>query len=347
MLLLLHICNKSFLSGKLSTACKHAQIHPILKHNDPKTFRPISLLRCLGKTLERNILTRHQFKSQNFTTTSLASGRTQALKITQLHSDLIQTKEKPHQSLTQKKIRRPHHNYIHKCRKRSQGKTDLTDRQATVKFLVTLKTLNIFADQINRKASQDPIAIFTDGSVNSKSGYSGAAIHFSSQAEARRLSYNCSILLTELSSINKALSLALSTDHTTIHIFADTFSGIQALNKPPEDNLALITNILFKMKSLQNCGSLKILNWISSDIGIDRIEAADIASSKATHYQRMNYQIPPSCIQLKRIKQNIHLTARNLQVVWVGQRVSCKMVQGCHKLRKCNHHTAPQARQQV
>lgn len=48
-----------------------------------------------------------------------------------------------------------------------------TDRQATVKFLVTLKTLetlNIFADQINRKASQDPIAIFTDGSVNSKSG---------------------------------------------------------------------------------------------------------------------------------------------------------------------------------
>lgn len=149
----------------------------------------------------------------------------------------------------------------------------LTDRQATVKFLVTLKTLNIFADQINRKASQDPIAIFTDGSVNSKSGYSGAAIHFSSQAEARRLSYNCSILLTELSSINKALSLALSTDHTTIDIYADTFSGIQALNKPPEDNLALITNILFKMKSLQNCGSLVILNWISSDIGIDRIEA--------------------------------------------------------------------------
>lgn len=194
----------------------------------------------------------------------------------------------------------------------------LTDRQATVKFLVTLKTLNIFADQINRKASQDPIAIFTDGSVNSKSGYSGAAIHFSSQAEARRLSYDCSILLTELSSINKALSLALSTDHTTIDIYADTFSGIQALNKPPEDNLALITNILFKMKSLQNCGSFVILNWISSDIGIDRIEAADIASSKATHYQRMNYQIPPSCIQLKRIKQNIHLTARNLQVVWVG-----------------------------
>lgn len=59
---LLHIYNKSYQKGKLPDAWKQAQIIPIPKHNNPKAYRPISLLSCLGKTLERIVLSRLQFK---------------------------------------------------------------------------------------------------------------------------------------------------------------------------------------------------------------------------------------------------------------------------------------------
>jgi len=59
---LLHLYNKSYKERKVPSAWKSAIIKPIPKNNDPKSFRPISLLSCLGKTLERIILNRMLYK---------------------------------------------------------------------------------------------------------------------------------------------------------------------------------------------------------------------------------------------------------------------------------------------
>lgn len=107
------------------------------------------------------------------------------------------------------------------------------------------ETLCKFANQINNKASEGQIAIFTDGSVNPDTGHSGAAVHWSTQTSAWRVSIYCSILQAELFAIDKALTFTLSTDHTETNIYTD-------FNKPPDDNLILIITLLLKIKSLQN-----------------------------------------------------------------------------------------------
>jgi len=50
--------NKSLAAGRLPTSWKVAVIQPIPKTGQPTSYRPISLLSCLGKTMERAILTR-------------------------------------------------------------------------------------------------------------------------------------------------------------------------------------------------------------------------------------------------------------------------------------------------
>lgn len=54
----LRLANLFSTSGSLPTAWKCAVIAPIPKPNAPEQFRPISLLSCVGKTLERMVLAR-------------------------------------------------------------------------------------------------------------------------------------------------------------------------------------------------------------------------------------------------------------------------------------------------
>ncbi|ROT62229.1 pol [Penaeus vannamei] len=50
--------NDSLHSGRLPRSWKEAMIHPVPKPPTPNAYRPISLLSCLGKTMERAVLTR-------------------------------------------------------------------------------------------------------------------------------------------------------------------------------------------------------------------------------------------------------------------------------------------------
>ncbi|ROT82640.1 pol [Penaeus vannamei] len=52
----------SLTSGRLPSQWKGANIHPIPKNTTPPSYRPISLLSCLSKTMERAILARLQHK---------------------------------------------------------------------------------------------------------------------------------------------------------------------------------------------------------------------------------------------------------------------------------------------
>lgn len=59
---LLNLINHSWEKGKIPNTWKQAIIQPIPKPQDPKTFRPISLLSCAGKTAERMVLQRLQWQ---------------------------------------------------------------------------------------------------------------------------------------------------------------------------------------------------------------------------------------------------------------------------------------------
>ncbi|ROT84526.1 pol [Penaeus vannamei] len=52
----------SLTSGRLPSQWKEANIHPIPKNTTPPSYRPISLLSCLSKTMERAILARLKHK---------------------------------------------------------------------------------------------------------------------------------------------------------------------------------------------------------------------------------------------------------------------------------------------
>jgi len=177
--------------------------------------------------------------------------------------------------------------------------------------------LNKIAIQVNSKAAKDQLAIFTDGSVNQISGHSGASIHCSFQTSSWRLSDYCSTLQTELFAIDKALTLAISTNHKEINIYTDSLSAIQALYKSPDENIMLMTTLLYKIQVLHKKGSQVILNWIPSHIGIIGNEIAERAASEATLYQNINFHIPPSCSQ---IKKTIRL---NFQREIVNQHLAC------------------------
>ncbi|XP_050706570.1 uncharacterized protein LOC126991941 [Eriocheir sinensis] len=59
---LLALLNASWLAGRLPPAWKDADIQPIPKPKEPNSFRPISLLSCTGKTTERMVLSRLQWR---------------------------------------------------------------------------------------------------------------------------------------------------------------------------------------------------------------------------------------------------------------------------------------------
>lgn len=63
------------------------------------------------------------------------------------------------------------------------------------------ETLRRFANQINSKASEDQIAIFTDGSVIPDTGHSRAAVRCSTRTSAWSLPNYCSTLQAELFSV--------------------------------------------------------------------------------------------------------------------------------------------------
>jgi len=133
-----------------------------------------------------------------------------------------------------------------------------------------------------------------------RSQVTGASIHCSLQTSAWRLSDYCSTLQTELFAIDKALTLAISTNHEEINIYTDSLSAIQALYKSPDENKMLMTTLLYKIQVLHNKGSQVILNWIPCHIGIIGNEIANRAASEGTLYQDINFHIPPSCSQIKK-----------------------------------------------
>ena len=59
---LLGLYNMSLAKGSPPTPWKTATIHPIPKQNDPGALRPISLLSCVGKVMERMVLARLQWQ---------------------------------------------------------------------------------------------------------------------------------------------------------------------------------------------------------------------------------------------------------------------------------------------
>nr|XP_027223265.1 uncharacterized protein LOC113815374 [Penaeus vannamei] len=180
--------------------------------------------------------------------------------------------------------------------------------------------LNKIAIQVNSKAAKDQLAIFTDGSVNQISGHSGASIHCTFQTSSWRLSDYCSTLQTELFAIDKALTLAISTNHKEINIYTDSLSAIQALYKSPDENIMLMTTLLYKIQVLHKKGSQVILNWIPSHIGIIGNEIADRAASEATLFQYINFHIPPSSSQIKKtIRQNFQREIINQHLACVNK----------------------------
>ena len=62
---LLSIINKSWRTSKIPNTWKNALVIPIYKHGkdktDPKSYRPISLLSCVGKVAEKLVNTRIQW----------------------------------------------------------------------------------------------------------------------------------------------------------------------------------------------------------------------------------------------------------------------------------------------
>lgn len=59
---LLHLFNLSYASQTLPSARKKAIIAPIPKTGEGTQYRPISLLSCLGKTMERVLYARLEWK---------------------------------------------------------------------------------------------------------------------------------------------------------------------------------------------------------------------------------------------------------------------------------------------
>ncbi|XP_076046155.1 uncharacterized protein LOC143028232 [Oratosquilla oratoria] len=59
---LLQLVNTSWLSGRVPYNWKQADIVPVPKPKEPGKYRPISLTSCLGKTMERMVLRRLQWK---------------------------------------------------------------------------------------------------------------------------------------------------------------------------------------------------------------------------------------------------------------------------------------------
>lgn len=59
---LLSVFNLSLSAGKLPSTWKMPTIHPIPKPKDPGSLRPISLLSCMSKTMERMVLARLQWQ---------------------------------------------------------------------------------------------------------------------------------------------------------------------------------------------------------------------------------------------------------------------------------------------
>lgn len=171
--------------------------------------------------------------------------------------------------------------------------------------------------QIARLADEEAGTYFTDGSVDTDSGRSGAAFVYNGDESAWRLSDGCSSLQTELVAIQQATIHALRTDKSRIIIHTDSLSAVQTLQqKHFKDNIQLTSKILGSIRELQERGKQVIINWIPSHVGIQGNEAADKAAKEATALADVSIQVRPSLSSLRKqarrreaqVTTNIHRT---------------------------------------
>lgn len=139
-------------------------------------------------------------------------------------------------------------------------------KQPKRKSLCDRSTLNRITSCMNKIGTAHRNVIITDGSVNTSNGHSGAALHCSTHASAWRLSDGCS---TWQIFRNRESCTTCPVHNLKRNINTDSLPAIQALLKPPDENIGLITTILFKIKHFHARNSVS-LTWIPSLIGISR-----------------------------------------------------------------------------
>ena len=154
--------------------------------------------------------------------------------------------------------------------------------------------------QIARLMSEDTAVYYTDGSVDSYTGRSGAAFVHNGEEFPSRLSDGCCSLQAKLAAIQKATSHALHSTNKTIIVHTDSKSAIETLQRRHQpDNVQLTTSVLANIWELQRRGKTVILNWIPSHVGIEGNEAADQAAKDAAVLAEVTFQVRPSLAKLK------------------------------------------------
>lgn len=145
------------------------------------------------------------------------------------------------------------------------------------KALCNLQTFYHIQEIVHQISTrQDTATIFTDGSVDQRTGKAGSAFVCGDFLKAKRISDNSSTLQAELVAIKDALNYSIQLVNNTIYIMTDSLSAIHSLQKiPPNDNIRLITTILFKLQQLTEQGKAINFMWIPSHSGIKQNDQAD------------------------------------------------------------------------
>lgn len=158
-------------------------------------------------------------------------------------------------------------------------------------------------EKTNPLAAQHDMIIYTDGSVDQQTGCAGAAFYTTNTVHKTRISNHASTLQTELVAILKALHHCNKNAPCKTLILTDSLAAIDTLRHPtpPQNNVALVTEIHAIASSLLNKGGSITIHWIPSHVGIKGNEAADKAAKEAAHRPNIDLIVHPSNSMLRRI----------------------------------------------
>ncbi len=162
--------------------------------------------------------------------------------------------------------------------------------------------------------------IFTDGSVDTEYESAGAALCTASVQAYWRLGGLVSSIQTELFAIQQAFAYVIAQNTQNAIIHTDSKAALQILGqKQWEDNVEIITTILYLGAVAKGKGLNITLNWIPSNVGIPLNAKADEIAKLATRHPVIHKTIQPS---LENIKNIITKKLSHLNKAYLHQRIA-------------------------